>query len=538
MFSVLLVAVTSLLLIYVQLVVSYSNYGSNLSGYNFHLNGKASRCLQMVASSSKVTVVLPSYTTSFSPYSTKPFNDKVTWYKVFTHLQQKILYESLNKKNFISESLEGMLDIKLVSEIADDTSGSLPDILLLVDLDDTHLEKVSHVSKSVKNLLVFDSSSDKLKAMQKLDKFVPFERGIDSSRGALSGLRITIDKLLKTDNFKSRYAYDLVQDLWSRRNIDDLLFLVLVLVDTFTPINIDSVKSVTSTETTSLKQVQCMSSKCLDEMINCFKNPSCRKALDCLNSCKGNDQVCSYKCITSYETEAFEKFAFCILQKNNCMGNKATLPVHPNPSPLKLFRGNPLSHKVAEQIFIGHLEGQTDIHEAKLSWSWKVVAGQNPAYDYFNCQHQIFYFDQRGDFFYDPVFKVVTLDDQEVWRRRHYKVKRGFNPGQFYFSVLDNGVRSSEFWRILDVDEDLRWAVFYYTGAAAAAGTSYTGALLCSADGEWPTDSDSVQRIDQAMAAGGIKMWELYNVCNENCSKDDTLNKAGAPPLGILTSMD
>ena len=95
-----------------------------------------------------------------------------------------------------------------------------------------------------------------------------------------------------------------------------------------------------------------MCSKCSSEMIDCFSDETCRKALDCLNKCKGtvshplsgvidinihrpsitanlsiylsiiwlvgwlagNDQVCSYRCISSYETQAFEKFAKCIIQ--------------------------------------------------------------------------------------------------------------------------------------------------------------------------------------------------------------------------------
>jgi len=32
-------------------------------------------------------------------------------------------------------------------------------------------------------------------------------------------------------------------------------------------------------------------------------------------------------------------------------------------------------------------------------------------------------------------------------------VRRGNSPGQFFFSVLDNGVVSNEFWRILDCAE-------------------------------------------------------------------------------------
>jgi hypothetical protein len=140
---------------------------------------------------------------------------------------------------------------------------------------------------------------------------------------------------------------------------------------------------------------------------------------------------------------------------------------------------------------------------------------------------------------YDPVFKVTTLAGVPVWRRRHYRVKRAANPGQFKFSVLDNGVTSKEFWRILDCADDLSWAVFYYTGAAAAAGTSYSGALLVTKDGSWPvmsTDSESeggktALRIERAMASGGIKMWELYEVPN-GCCEGTEPGGPGPAPLG------
>ena len=71
--------------------------------------------------------------------------------------------------------------------------------------------------------------------------------------------------------------------------------------------------------------------------------------------------------------------------------------------------------------------------------------------------------------------------------------------------VLDNGVASNEFWRLLDCADDLSWAgmivlfcllpsarichyviisiVLYYAGAASAAGTSYTGSLLVTPTG-------------------------------------------------------
>jgi hypothetical protein len=114
------------------------------------------------------------------------------------------------------------------------------------------------------------------------------------------------------------------------------------------------------------------------------------------------------------------------------MGNNAVIPSYPNPPPLSSFREVPLTHEVAEGIFIGHLKPRDSIrdtaatlHTQKLldtliiqdkmyeyeNWSWKVVCGQNPAYDYFGCQHQIFYrdADKPSIVWYDPVFKVYSM---------------------------------------------------------------------------------------------------------------------------------
>lgn len=103
----------------------------------------------------------------------------------------------------------------------------------------------------------------------------------------------------------------------------------------------------------------------------------------------------------------------------------------------------------------------------------------------------------------------------QVWRRRKYRVRRDSTPGTFWYSVLDNGVTSKEYWRILDCADDLSFCVFYYSGAAAAAGLSYQGAVLATLDGKWPMSH--VGRITDALAHAGIKPWELNNADNSNC---------------------
>jgi len=92
-----------------------------------------------------------------------------------------------------------------------------------------------------------------------------------------------------------------------------------------------------------------------------------------------------------------------------------------------------------------------------------VISGQNPAYDQFPCQYQLFYRGKaKGSFWYEPVFQVKTLEGKVVWRRRKYRIERSKTLGTFYLSVLDNGVISNEFWTIVNVSDDFSWGLFHY----------------------------------------------------------------------------
>lgn len=62
-----------------------------------------------------------------------------------------------------------------------------------------------------------------------------------------------------------------------------------------------------------------------------------------------------------------EKFSLCVLQKNNCMCNSAEIPTLPDPAPQARFRGEPLTHEIAQDLFMGWL--------GKEAFSWKVVSG-------------------------------------------------------------------------------------------------------------------------------------------------------------------
>ncbi|GMH06655.1 hypothetical protein Nepgr_008495 [Nepenthes gracilis] len=296
-----------------------------------------------------------------------------------------------------------------------------------------------------------------------------------------------------------------ITEAWDRHNSDDIRFCLLVVINAY----IRPVPILKNLRSKGFSTLSCMVRNCGPQILNCLFDPNCRKALQCLNNCSPVDQVCNYRCIASYESPSLEAFSLCVLQKNNCLQLDAKIPETPCVPPMVKFRGFELCHEAAEDLFVGWL--------GNLDWSWRVVAGQNPAYDQFPCQYQLFYRGKaRGSFWYEPVFQVRTLNGQVVWRRRRYRVKRGTIPGTFYFSVLDNGVVSNEYWTIVDVADDLSWGLFHYHGAARVAGQSYTGAVLVSPDGQCPNGRED-PRLASALGKCGIEDWELFTVDNRSC---------------------
>ncbi|CAH9071180.1 unnamed protein product [Cuscuta epithymum] len=331
------------------------------------------------------------------------------------------------------------------------------------------------------------------------------------TKGNIFGGLSSISQWKKLD--ESREVAKTVSLAWDRHNSDDIRFCLLVIINAY----ITPVPTLKNLRATGFSTLNCMLKNCGAQILNCLLDPNCRKAIWCLNQCSAVDQVCNYTCIASYESPYLEEFSLCVLQKNNCLGLDVKIPEKPHVAPLSEFRGQKLCHETAEDLFVGWL--------GKLDWSWRVVAGQNPAYDQFPCQYQLFYRGKaKGSFWYEPVFQVRTLDRGAlVWRRRKYRVKIGKVPGTFRFSVLDNGVVSNEIWTIVDVCEDLSWGLFHYHGAARVAGQTYSGAVLVSPDGVYPDEKQHRQRLIAALDRCCIKEWELFMVDN-NCSCQD-------PPL-------
>eukprot|EP00850_Spirogloea_muscicola_P018166 SM000163S02334 [mRNA] locus=s163:300101:303983:- [translate_table: standard] len=421
--------------------------------------------------------------------SHSPFQGHPGWQEVMQHMARRL--------HWIEPSLEMLVyedHVATSQSPAEDFDTALKqaDILVGVGVKDVAaVTALAPYTATISTVVLFDCS-DQMAALTKLGDTYPRRWTAVQKIAASLGLWSNGNKALK--------ALTTVSDAWARSNADDIWFSVLFLINEY----VTEVPMLKNMRAKDFDTLQCMVGNCGSEIGACMLDSTCRKALTCLTSCGPTDQVCSYRCIVSYESPLLEAFSLCILQKHNCLGLNAEIRMRPEVLAMPSFRGQPMTHSLAEDLFVGWL--------GNLEWSWRVVAGQNAAYDQFPCQYQIFYRGKaKNSMWYDPVFQVSTLDGKTVWRRRHYRVRRAEVPGTFYFSVLDNGVISKEFWRIVDVCEDLSWGLFYYSGAAAAAGQSYTGAVLVTPDGNWPGERHE-ERLLLALDSCGIKLWELFRV--------------------------
>lgn len=459
-------------------------------------DGKAVRAIVEPSSATPVRIVALVGDNSVSPLKSTP------WFDVMLHTAKRLKWvDEAYQMLVFSDNLIQSND-KTVEILREELRNS--NILLIVAV--TYQESVNWIqanSINIPNILCFESSP---RLRNKLGGLV-----VETKSSSNIFSKLTAIYQSKSKN-RSVEIVQTVSDAWYRYNSDDIRFCLLVVINAY----IRPVPILKNLRAKGFSTLNCMVKNCGPQILNCLLDPNCRKALQCLNQCSPVDQVCNYRCIASFENPYLEEFSLCILQKNNCLELDAKIPEKPSVPPMIKFRGDYLSHETAEDLFVGWLE--------KLDWSWRVIAGQNPAYDQFPCQYQLFYRGKaRGSFWYEPVFQVKTLEGKLVWRRRKYRVKRGKVPGTFHFSVLDNGVVSNEFWTIVDVSDDFSWGLFHYHGAARVAGQSYTGAVLVSPDGAYPDESQG-QRLSSALDRCDIKDWELFDVDNFSCQN---------PPLGL-----
>jgi len=214
----------------------------------------------------------------------------------------------------------GVLSVDVVSledQRADSSQHDMAssDVLILVGIDDSCLSGRSRllIKSFMDKAAVVDcfNCSSQYMGLRRFGEYVPLPK-LNTDPGLVGIMKQRLDEMFMGSTLqKHRVAFEVAEDLWTRKSLDDLIFLLFVLVDTFTAFPVKSVQAVTSTDKTTLKEVltdehlfrsylrhmirksllssqfYSMCSKCGSEMIDCFSDETCREALDCLNKCKG-----------------------------------------------------------------------------------------------------------------------------------------------------------------------------------------------------------------------------------------------------------
>ena len=227
-------------------------------------------------------------------FTRKPFGDAVTWGTIFEQVQTKLLWEGPNgrydeSQGEISISLldaDTLKDMPWTTQIdADMDSAAKSDIVVMVGLDESHEETVRKLIEDrveeVSAICSFDCSAG-YDTMRKYGAYTP-----RNDSNLLLTIRDYVGKITKSKRHQGKEASEILSELWTRKSSDDMVFLMLLLIHSFTKYNVKSVVAATSSDSTGFKELTCMCSKCSKEMINCLSNPECKKALDCLDNCKG-----------------------------------------------------------------------------------------------------------------------------------------------------------------------------------------------------------------------------------------------------------
>ena len=85
------------------------------------------------------------------------------------------------------------------------------------------------------------------------------ETKLDYKPDIINQIYLVWENLKQSERFKHIEKLNeskiIVTDLWKRKSSDDLLFLILYLIDTFTDTTVNSIQAVTSTSNSGLKEV-------------------------------------------------------------------------------------------------------------------------------------------------------------------------------------------------------------------------------------------------------------------------------------------
>lgn len=191
---------------------------------------------------------------------------------VFLHTRTCIGWEAMNDKYDAGNGLLSMDVLSLEDLQADNIASSSPsDVLILVGIDDSLLSVRSRLlvqsfmDKTAGAAAVVDcfNCSSQYMGQRRFGKYVvpvpvpvPQSNPDNDLGGLVGAVKQRLDELfMGSTEQKHRVAFEVAEDMWTRKSLDDLVFLVFVLVDTFTAFPVKSLQASTASKQANLKQV-------------------------------------------------------------------------------------------------------------------------------------------------------------------------------------------------------------------------------------------------------------------------------------------
>lgn len=203
-----------------------------------------------------------------SEYKISPFGPK--WAQVINHIGQRITWTNENIKPIIIN--ENNVKIKGIE--MDDLKINL----ILTFGIEKNKENILNFIKQLKSKIIlnFDSREEAINKTTSINGYRP-------NNVHKNIIEKTINQIFQK---KNKEIYNKLINIYKRKTSDDLLFLILLAIDTY----IMKIPQVPNYNT-NLNVLFCMFKNCRREITQCLSDPECKKALNCLEQCEINDQV-------------------------------------------------------------------------------------------------------------------------------------------------------------------------------------------------------------------------------------------------------
>jgi hypothetical protein len=218
----------------------------------------------------QLKIILPKDGSHRSYFLKKPSADvpTVSWLQVFDHMCERLSWENTkSSKKQLGDDLS--LSISCMNDYEDKGSEIIPSnmsetpVCVFVGFDDPyeslqHLPRLQSELRHVPTVITLSCSTE-YRTLQKFDGFTELELQQHSRMRIENPIRAALTQILQPNDWKRQEqivsVLSLVDDLWQRRSSDDILFMLLTLIDTFTSKTVKSVQAVTSPENTGWREV-------------------------------------------------------------------------------------------------------------------------------------------------------------------------------------------------------------------------------------------------------------------------------------------